>query len=220
MNSPLRLLGLVAVPFLLASCEVGPDYVAPSAPVPSHYKDKGNWKPANPQDAVVRGKWWEIYHDPELNALEDKVNIDNQNVLQAEANFREAAAAVKVSRAEFFPTVTTNPAITFSQTQPLGKNTGSGSSGVATNSGGAGGTSVVGGGGGRDISPEGVYNLPLQVTYLVSRTAPRRRRRVSPSSKTRGFPTKAPSPRTTSPSAASTLRLSCSATRSRPTRLS
>jgi NodT family efflux transporter outer membrane factor (OMF) lipoprotein len=161
------LYGLFALSFCLAGCEVGPDYVPPSAPVPPHYKDAGNWKPATPQDAVVRGKWWEIYHDRELNALEEKVNISNQNVLEAEANFREAAAAVKVARAQFFPTVTSDPAITYSQTQPLGQNKGTGTTGVATNSGGAGGTAVVGGSGGRDISPQGVYNLPLQVTYLA-----------------------------------------------------
>ena len=75
----------------------------PPRPSPAHYKDMGNWKPASPQDAVVRGKWWEIYHDPELNALEEKIDISNQNVLEAEANFREAAAAVKVARADLFP---------------------------------------------------------------------------------------------------------------------
>ena len=91
----------LTLPFL-AGCEVGPDYVKPAAPVPAHYKDAGNWKPAHPRDAVVRGRWWEIYHDPELDALEEKVNISNQNVLLAEANFREAAAAVKVARAESF----------------------------------------------------------------------------------------------------------------------
>jgi NodT family efflux transporter outer membrane factor (OMF) lipoprotein len=169
MNPPRRLyglFGLFALSFLLTGCEVGPDYVAPSAPVPSHYKDKGNWKPANPQDAVVRGKWWEIYHDSELNALEDKVNIDNQNVLQAEANFREAAAAVKVARASFLPTITTNPSVTESQSQSLGlfspgqKSGGSGSSSVN-----AGGTSTGSGGG--NNQPEGVYDLPLQLTYLV-----------------------------------------------------
>jgi NodT family efflux transporter outer membrane factor (OMF) lipoprotein len=163
--------GLVAASFLLTGCEVGPDYVKPSAPVPVHYKDAGNWKPANPQDAVVRGKWWEIYHDAELNHLEEQVNISNQNVLEAESTFREAAAAVKVARAQFLPTVTTEPAVTFSQTQPLGRNKSEGGGeGVAVNSGGAGGTSVIGGSegnGGRDISPEGVYNLPLQVTYLA-----------------------------------------------------
>ena len=173
MKPPRHFVLIVLAAPLLTSCEVGPDYVPPTAPVPAHYKDAGNWKPATPQDDVVRGKWWEIYHDSELNRLEERVNIDNQNVLQAEANFRQAAAAVKVARADFLPTVTTNPAITYNQTQPLGanKSTSSGGSGVAVNSGGAGGTSVVGGGfgggGGRNISPTGVYNLPLQVTYLA-----------------------------------------------------
>jgi NodT family efflux transporter outer membrane factor (OMF) lipoprotein len=164
MNSPLRLLGIFAAPFLLTSCEVGPDYVAPSAPVPAHYKDKGNWKPANPQDAAIRGKWWEIYHDSELNALEDKVNIDNQNVLQAEANFREAAAAVKVSRAAFYPSVTANPSITESQTQSIGR-----SNSPSVGSTGTGGTGGTGGSshGGADIQPETDYNLPLQVSYLA-----------------------------------------------------
>jgi len=158
-----RLLLASTLASLLTGCEVGPDYVAaPPAPVPAHYKDMGNWKPASPQDAVLRGKWWEIYHDRELNALEEKVDINNQNVLEAEANFRAAAAAVKVARADFLPTVTSDPTITYTQTQPLGKNTGSSSSGGSTNSGGA-----VGSGGGRDISPSGTYNLPLQVSYLA-----------------------------------------------------
>ena len=104
-----------ASPFLTA-CSVGPDYVTPTAPTPvANYKELGDWKQAQPRDDMIRGKWWEIYHDPQLNALEDQVNISNQNVLQAEAQFREAAAAVKVARAAFFPTVTANPAFTESQ---------------------------------------------------------------------------------------------------------
>jgi NodT family efflux transporter outer membrane factor (OMF) lipoprotein len=164
---------------LLAGCTVGPDYVRPSAPVPAAYKDTGNWKPANPQDAVVRGKWWEIYHDPQLNALEEKVNISNQNVLQAEANFRAAAAAVKVSRADFFPTLTTNPGFTETQTQSLASSSsgGGGTTGVTTGTGSTtgngtttGGTVVSAGGsksGGSGDRREGVYNLPLQLSYLV-----------------------------------------------------
>jgi NodT family efflux transporter outer membrane factor (OMF) lipoprotein len=164
------LLGLFAISFLLTGCEVGPDYVTPSAPVPAHYKDAGNWKPSNPQDATVRGKWWEVYHDAELNALEDKVNISNQNVLQAEANFREAAAAAKVARAAFFPTVTTNPSITESQTQSLNlfssgnsSRSGSSSNGGTVN---ANGNGITGSGGGGN-QPEGLYDLPLQLTYLA-----------------------------------------------------
>ena len=186
MSSLHRLFGLSIAALLLAGCEVGPDYVVPAAPVPSHYKDSGNWKPADPQDAVVRGKWWEIYHDPQLNALEEKVNIDNQNVLLAEANFRGAAAAVKIARAAFYPTITTNPSISYSQTQSLGKsssggtssstgsNTGTGSTVVnsGTQTGVTQGTAVTGtsgsssrGGSSNEIT--GTYNLPLQISYLA-----------------------------------------------------
>jgi len=160
---------VLALPLLLAACSVGPDYVMPTAPTPvGNYKETGDWKPAQPNDAMIRGKWWEIYHDPELNALEDKVNISNQNVLQAEAQFREAAAAVKVARAAFFPTVTTNPAYTLSQaSQNLtsgGSSGGSGGSG-----GGAGGAS---GGSGKSSQHVGattvsLYDLPVEATYMV-----------------------------------------------------
>lgn len=172
MKSSLRPLLITALTLpLLAGCEVGPDYVTPSAPVPAHYKDTGNWKPAHPRDAVVRGKWWEIYHDSELNALEDKVNISNQNVLQAEANFREAAAAVKVARAAFFPTVTTNPSINESQSQSLSGGSGSSRGGGGGNNNGgvvnAGGSNGNFSGGGGSNQPQGVYDLPVQLTYLI-----------------------------------------------------
>jgi NodT family efflux transporter outer membrane factor (OMF) lipoprotein len=159
---------------LLAGCEVGPDYVTPSAPVPAHYKDTGNWKPAHPQDAVVRGKWWEIYHDAELDGLEDQVNISNQNVILAEANFREAAAAVKVARSSLFPTITTNPSFTESQTQTIGGSSSSGgtsSNGNGNGNTGNGGTVETSGGSGRsgggESQLEGEYNLPVQLTYLI-----------------------------------------------------
>jgi outer membrane protein TolC len=109
----IRRAALIALPLLFTACSVGPDYVTPTAPTPAaNYKESGDWKPAQPKDDMIRGKWWEIYHDPQLNALEEQVNISNQNVIQAEAQFREAAAAVKVARAAFFPTVTANPAYT------------------------------------------------------------------------------------------------------------
>jgi NodT family efflux transporter outer membrane factor (OMF) lipoprotein len=68
-------------------------------------------QPATPSDAFRKGAWWEIYNDPDLNALEERVRIDNQNVLAAEANYREAKAVVRVARAGLFPTVTAGPAI-------------------------------------------------------------------------------------------------------------
>jgi NodT family efflux transporter outer membrane factor (OMF) lipoprotein len=157
---------LIALPLLFTACSVGPDYVTPTAPVPTNttYKDMNEWKPAQPKDDMIRGKWWEIYHDPELNALEDKVNISNQNVVEAEAQFREAAAEVKVARAAFFPTVTANPAYTMSQaSQSL---TSGGSSGGSSSSGGGGVTSGKSTQhvGAQDVS---LYDLPVEATYMV-----------------------------------------------------
>jgi NodT family efflux transporter outer membrane factor (OMF) lipoprotein len=73
------------------------------------------WKEAQPQDDKIRGNWWEMFCDPQLNALEEQVNISNQNIAVAEANFREARAAIKVARADLFPTLTVNPTANVSQ---------------------------------------------------------------------------------------------------------
>ena len=96
---------------------MGPRYQRPTAPVPQAYKEPppAGWKEAQPQDQAVRGKWWEIYNDPPLNALEEQVNISNQNVLLAEAQYREARDAVRIARSGLFPTVTTTPSATRSR---------------------------------------------------------------------------------------------------------
>lgn len=100
---------LAGVWFLFAGCSVGPDYVRPPTAAPDAYKENAGWKQAQPQDELPRGKWWEIYHDPQLNALEEQVDIPNQNIAQAEANFRQALALIRVSRAAYFPTATGGP---------------------------------------------------------------------------------------------------------------
>jgi NodT family efflux transporter outer membrane factor (OMF) lipoprotein len=96
----------------------GPAYVRPTVTVPTSFKEAppAGWKEAQPNDGVLRGKWWEIFGDEALDALEDQVSINNQNVLQAEAQFRESQAAVKIARSALFPTVTTTPSITGSDT--------------------------------------------------------------------------------------------------------
>jgi NodT family efflux transporter outer membrane factor (OMF) lipoprotein len=167
----LRRLPLILAPLLVAGCSVGPDYVTPSAPMPAgNYKEfGGTWEPAKPSDDAIRGKWWEIYHDPVLNALEEKVNISNQNVIEAEAQFREAAATVKVARAAFFPTVTANPAFTESQAS---QNTSSGGRGTSSSSFGGGGTGGSGTGGGKGAQHVGaqvvsLYDLPVEASYMV-----------------------------------------------------
>ena len=140
-------------------------------PTGGSYKELGNWEVAQPKDDAIRGKWWEIYHDPQLNALEDQVNISNQNVAQAEALFREAAAEVKVARAAFFPTVTANPAFTESQaSQSLSGGGGARGGNVVTSggSGGAGGV-VVSGGSSQHVgaTTTSLYDLPVEASYMV-----------------------------------------------------
>jgi NodT family efflux transporter outer membrane factor (OMF) lipoprotein len=69
------------------------------------------WKMATPSDGLLKGKWWEIFGDPELNRLEELVNVNNQNVKQAEAQFRQARALVLATHANYYPTIGSNPSI-------------------------------------------------------------------------------------------------------------
>ena len=88
---------------LLNGCSVGPDYVRPPTETPAAFKEAG-WKTATPKDAHIKGQWWEIYNNPELNALEEQVTVSNQNVAAAEAQYRQAKALVQATRAALFPT--------------------------------------------------------------------------------------------------------------------
>jgi NodT family efflux transporter outer membrane factor (OMF) lipoprotein len=85
------------------------------AQTPAAFKEmagNGQWKMATPSDSLPKGKWWEIFGDPELNRLEELVNVNNQNVKQAEAQFREARALVLANHANYYPTIGSTPAIT------------------------------------------------------------------------------------------------------------
>lgn len=98
-----RLLGLVLTGVLLSACAVGPDYQRPELAVPQQFNAVDGWTQANPSDALERGAWWELYADPQLNALVAKLNSNNQSVAQAEAQFRQAQALVRNARAAFLP---------------------------------------------------------------------------------------------------------------------
>ncbi|HEY4361400.1 MAG TPA: efflux transporter outer membrane subunit [Bryobacteraceae bacterium] len=123
-------------------CAVGPNYKKPAAPAPPAFKEQPpvnfkeaeaeGWKQSQPGDAFLKGKWWEIYNDPALDALEEQVSISNQNVLQAEAQYRQAKAEVQVARAALFPIAGTNPSVGASRT------------GAGNNTAGAAGTSAAG----------------------------------------------------------------------------
>ena len=87
------------------SCAVGPDYHRPKVAAVPDYKEAGDWKPSEPSDALARGPWWEIYNDKELNQLEVRIDISNENVKAAAAAFDQARALVAQARAGFWPTV-------------------------------------------------------------------------------------------------------------------
>jgi NodT family efflux transporter outer membrane factor (OMF) lipoprotein len=101
------LAGLIA----MTACAVGPGYKRPDTPAVAAFKESppAGWKEAQPNEGVLRGAWWEMYGDTALNAFESQVSISNQNVLAAEAQLRAAQAAVRITGADRFPTVTAAP---------------------------------------------------------------------------------------------------------------
>src|SRR5260221_9915053 len=112
----------------ISGCSFAPKYQRPAVQIPAAFKEftsQGSdatnlWNVARPSDDAVRGKWWEMFTNAQLNALEEKVSISNQNVAAAFANFLSARAIVKEARAQLFPTLTANPSVTrsrFSATQ-------------------------------------------------------------------------------------------------------
>ena len=115
----LMLVASLTCVLLEAACVVGPKYVRPYVPDPPAYKElaqkdaqgDSQWKIARPDDAAIRGKWWEAFHDPQLNELEEKAGSSNQNIAAAAANFLAARALVRQARSQYFPTVSTNPSI-------------------------------------------------------------------------------------------------------------
>jgi NodT family efflux transporter outer membrane factor (OMF) lipoprotein len=101
---------------LLAGCMVGPKYVKPTVPLPQpdafkEYKKLDGWKTAQPNDQAIRGNWWEIFADPELNSLEQQVAASNQDLKAAEARFREARAMIRFNRSYEFPTISAGASI-------------------------------------------------------------------------------------------------------------
>ncbi len=101
MKKKLSLLSVL----LAAACTVGPDYVQPTTPPSQAFKETGTWDPATPMDDINRGNWWVIYQDPILNNLESQIDISNQNLAQAEANYRAAVAIADQTRASLFPII-------------------------------------------------------------------------------------------------------------------
>lgn len=114
VSTPTKLLSAISLMTLVSGCMIGPDYSRPdSASAPSYKEVDGKitgdgWKIAAPQDAASNTQWWEIYHDPALNDLMEKVNVNNQNIIAADAQYRQATALLTQARAALFPTLTAN----------------------------------------------------------------------------------------------------------------
>ncbi len=107
VQRPRSTVGGLVLTLLFSGCAVGPRYAKPTAATPPSYKEvPPDWKTAQPSDRIARGKWWEIYQDPQLNALEEQINVSNENLKAAEARFRQARALVRLNRADYYPTVT------------------------------------------------------------------------------------------------------------------
>ncbi len=108
---------VLAMAVLLSSgCTVGPKYHPPVVPAPPAYKELGDWKPAQPSDQNLGGRWWAIFQDPQLDVLEQQITIGNQNLKAAEAQYRQARAALRYYRADYYPTVTAGPSATRTRT--------------------------------------------------------------------------------------------------------
>ena len=101
---------LLATGFLpLGGCMVGPKYHMPTAPTPPAYKETGGWKAAEPGDQKLPEKWWEIFQDPQLNELEAQIDVSNQNLKAAFAQYQQSRAVLRYYRADYYPTVTATP---------------------------------------------------------------------------------------------------------------
>ena len=122
----LRLGWVFVAAFILTGCKpVGPNYNRPGFEAPPAYKETGastaivpppnpaggGWQKATPSDGVLRGKWWEIYQDPQLNQLEERIEPNNQTLRQAMETYLAARDQVKVARSAFFPTLSAGPSI-------------------------------------------------------------------------------------------------------------
>lgn len=129
MKQNLIILSVCSVSVFLVGCMVGPKYVKPTVamapafkePPPDSFKEGDSWKPAQPGDQALRGRWWEIFGDPQLNALEEELTVSNQNLKASAARFAQARSMIRFNRSAQFPTISTSPSVVnerYSANQP------------------------------------------------------------------------------------------------------
>jgi NodT family efflux transporter outer membrane factor (OMF) lipoprotein len=158
---------------LLGGCRVGPKYVVPTAPAAApEYKESspaayskapaGAWQPAKPEDAMLKGKWWEVFNEPELNGLEEQLDINNQNIATYFQNFMAARAQVREAKSSYYPTLGVDPSYTRQRSPSTLRNSGvtSGAT-TGTTTGGTSTTGVATTGG----TTSTVISLPFDVSW-------------------------------------------------------
>jgi NodT family efflux transporter outer membrane factor (OMF) lipoprotein len=188
-SPPARLsAALGAVLIAVTGCNFAPRYEPPKSTATAEYKEavpgtdpaSAGWKRAEPNDATLRARWWEMYEDPDLNELESRVVISNQTIIAAEANYRAAHALVLEAQAQLFPTFTLAPSATREKSSGALAKLGGGV-GIGTTAGGtaAGGTVAGGGttpGGGATTittsssaytAPRNIFSVPLEASYQL-----------------------------------------------------
>lgn len=167
---------------LLSACNPAPKYAKPAVPsppafkeaIPQEYKEGTGWKIAEPGDDKIRPNWWEIYNDPQLDALEEQVHMSNQSIIAAEANFRAARTLVQSARSALFPVISASPSYTNSRFS----STGGRSTALFTGNAGSTGSTTTGStttttgtasaaGGGASGSAINDFSLPVDVSYTV-----------------------------------------------------
>jgi NodT family efflux transporter outer membrane factor (OMF) lipoprotein len=167
-----RARSLAALVLLLAGgCNFAPHYEPPKSQKSEGYKEAvaggdsagQGWKIAEPQDAAIRNNWWEVYQDPKLNELEERVAISNQTIAAAEANYRAAHALVLEAQAALFPTFSLVP----SATREKSSSGLAGIGGVTTGGGGSTGTTGASVPTGSITAPRNIFTLPLEASYQV-----------------------------------------------------
>lgn len=152
-----KVVAIVVFCSVFSACTVGPKYHAPAIATPAapnykespiNFHDENGWKVAQPQDAMLRGNWWEIFHEPELNEFERQLSIDNQNIKKAFESYLAARAEIRAARSQYYPTAGVSAGVTLSR---------SGGGGNATNTGGA----AVSGGGSQVTQ----FTAPLDISW-------------------------------------------------------
>lgn len=170
---------ILALCLASAGCVVGPKYQQPTAAIPAapnykespvNFKDAAGWKVAQPGDAMLRGNWWEIFKEPELNEFEKQLNIDNQNIKLYFENYMAARAQIREAHSQYYPTVGISPGI--SVTGNGGGHSGSvstvtttGGTAGGTTTGGTTGTTTVGTVAGTHASTNSQFTLPIDISW-------------------------------------------------------